>query len=126
MLLHNNKKLLIYGFNDEEKKLIEEIINENTLPEYKVMDKSMAQMKIRDIVEGLNLQVLDNSLPEERVILFNNLSDDELERAIKAMKNKFEQAPILAVVTPTSIEWTLKTLVSHLIEEKNWFKQRNM
>jgi hypothetical protein len=123
MLLDNNKKILIYGFDKEDKSLIEKIVDTNELPKYSVMNKSMSQMKIRDIIDGFNLQVLDNSLPEERVILFNNLCDDELERAVKAIRNAFEEPPILAVVTPISIEWTLEALIDHLVEERNWFKE---
>ena len=124
MLLDNNKKILIYGFDEKGENLIKKITKENVLLECSVMNKSMSQMQIIDIINGLNLQVLDNNLPDEKVILFNNLSDDELERAIKHIKNEFKELPILAVVTPTSAKWTLKALINHLIEERNWFKQQ--
>jgi hypothetical protein len=124
MLLDNNKKILIYGFDEKGENLIKKITKENVLLECSVMNKSMSKMQIIDIINGLNLQVLDNNLPDEKVILFNNLSDDELERAIKHIKNEFEELPILAVVTPTSAKWTLKALIDHLIEERNWFKQQ--
>lgn len=124
MLLSNNKKILIYGFDKDEESLIREIINENALPECSVMDKFMAKMKIRDIIDGLNLQVIHNQLPDEKVMLFNNLSDEEIDRAIKAVRSKLKERPILAVVTPTSMEWTLETLINHLIEEREWYKQQ--
>ena len=31
---------------------------------------------------------------------------------------------IMAVVTPTSIEWTFDYLLEHLMEEREWFKQK--
>lgn len=124
MLLDNNKKILIYGFDEKGENLIKKITKENVLLECSVMNKSMSQMQIIDIINGLNLQVLDNNLPDEKVVLFNNLSDDELERAIKHIKNEFKELPILAVVTPTSAKWTLRALIDHLIEERNWFKQQ--
>ncbi|SQC00864.1 DUF3783 domain-containing protein [Clostridium tetanomorphum] len=86
----------------------------------------MANMTLKDILNGLNLQIFDNvCVPEDKVILFNNFSDKELESAIQLIRSEFNKVPILAVVTPTSIEWTFKNLIEHLIEEREWFKNNN-
>lgn len=117
--------MLLFGFDSDEKDILSTIIEKNKLPGCRMMENSMSQMKIRDIIEELDLKVLGKEMPEVKVILFNNFTDDELERAIKAIRYELAEQPILAVVTPTSIEWTLEALINHLIEEREWFRTHN-
>ncbi|PRR77898.1 hypothetical protein CLLI_21080 [Clostridium liquoris] len=119
--------MLIYGFHQEDRKIIDDLIKTNNLPGYILVEKGMVNMTIADILKGLNLQVFNNlDIPEDKVILFNNFSDKELDKAISVLKKGFTELPILAVVTPTSIEWTFKNLIEHLIEEREWYKNQKM
>lgn len=122
MTLSNNKVMLVLGFEDERKEVLEDIIKKDSLPPYVAIDKSMGKMTINDILNGLKLHTYEKLLPQEEVILFNNLSDIELDKAIKAIRTQMNPKPILAVVTPTSINWTVEYLVEHLIEERQWFR----
>lgn len=125
--MENNKTILIYGFTEEEKGVLENLISIKKLPTYKVIEKKMCNMTINDIINGLKLELFNvQDLPEEKVILFNNLSDIELDRAISSVRGVFSPSPILAVVTPTSIKWTFKDLLEHLIEERELFKKRGV
>lgn len=117
--------MLLYGFDSDEKNILSTIVEKNGLPSLRVMEKGMSQMKVRDIIEGFNFEVLEKEMPEAKVILFNNFTDDELEKAIKAIRYELAEQPILAVITPTSIEWTLEALINHLIEEREWFRTHN-
>lgn len=125
MILTNNKVMLIYGFNEDEKANIEDIIKENKLPHYKIIEKNMVKMTIKSILEGLKFEIYNSELPEEKAILFNNYSDEELDLAIKNFIDIGGLRPILAVITPTSIDWTFEYLIEHLIEEREWFKKNN-
>lgn len=120
-MLDNNKCILIYGFSGDEKAIIDEIREAEKLPAIKNITPSMSSMTLRNLIEGLKLEVLGKPLPDEKVIVFNNLSDDELDRAIKSIRNNIQVRPILAVVTPTSIDWTFAALLEHLIEEREFF-----
>ncbi|MBC2398343.1 hypothetical protein BD780_003666 [Clostridium tetanomorphum] len=125
-VLKNDKAILVYGLDEDDKKIISKLIELNNLSQYIEIKKSMANMTLKDILNGLNLQIFDNvCVPEDKVILFNNFSDKELESAIQLIRSEFNKVPILAVVTPTSIEWTFKNLIEHLIEEREWFKNNN-
>lgn len=125
MILTNNKIMLIYGFNEDEKANIEDIIKENKLPHYKIIEKNMVKMTIKNVLEGLKFEIYNSELPEEKAILFNNFSDEELDLAIKNFIDIGGVRPILAVITPTSIDWTFEYLLEHLIEEREWFKKNN-
>jgi hypothetical protein len=121
-MLENNKCILIYGFNEEEKEILHNIKEGEALPDYRNITDTMTLMTLRNIVEGIKLELVSKPLPEEKVIIFNNLSDDELDRAIKSIRSNLQTKPILAVVTPTSIDWTFADLLEHLIEEREFFR----
>lgn len=125
--MENNEIMLIYGFSKEDTEEIDKLTKINNLPGCILIEKSMANMTIRDILHGLNLKVFNNiDIPEDKVILFNNFTDKNLDRSITILKKNLKESPILAVVTPTSIEWTFKNLIEHLIEEREWFKNQKM
>lgn len=118
MVLDNNKMLLVYGFEDEEKAFLDNMTKELQLPPYKVVEKNMASMTIRNIIEGTMLDTYHKQLPEEKVIIFNNFTDYELDMTIKTIRSNKNIKPILAVVTPTSINWEFQYLLEHLMEER--------
>lgn len=122
MLLQNNKITLIYGLDDKEKEQVFDILKGNC----KVIDESMGKMKIRDIINGLKLEVFNSKLPKEKLILFNNFEDEELKKSIEAIKPIIEPKPIFAIVTNTSIGWTFKYLLEHLLEEKEWHRNHSI
>lgn len=121
--MDNNKIMLIYGFSEKDKKILLEIIQDNNLPKYKIIEKSMAKMKIQDIIMGFEFDIFNSSMPDEKLILFNNFEDNELDKAINEIKSKMDKSIILAAVTPTSINWTFEELLNHLEQEKEWFEK---
>ena len=88
--LDNNKCLLIYGFNQDEKEKLEKIKEEEGLGKIIEITDTMTSMTVRNLIDGLHLEVLAKALPQEKVILFNNLSDKELEASIKSIRGSVE------------------------------------
>ncbi|EGO88683.1 hypothetical protein CBCST_03841 [Clostridium botulinum C str. Stockholm] len=95
---------------------------ENKIPSYKCINKNMGTTSLEFILKDINNQVYKGELPEEKVVLFNNCKDKEVTTAISAIKETFHQKPIFAMITETSIKWSFKDLLNHLIEEREWFK----
>ena len=54
----------------------------------------------------------------ERLVLFHRVSDKGVGALMHVIKSLDVPRPIFAVVTDTSITWTLSQLMAHLIEEK--------
>jgi len=123
--LINNKLMLVYGLKNQELNLLKNICLENNLPSFKIVNKNMCEMKLRDIIKGINLEVEDVDMPEEKVVIFNNFSDTELDLGVKKIKEILKPIPIMAVVTETSIDWQFKYLVDHLMEEREWYRKQN-
>lgn len=118
MTLNNNKLLLLYGFSEEEIVFFDNLLREISVPSYRIIEPSMANMKLKDIIEGLKLDTYNKELPNEKIVLFNNFTDTELNESIKKIRSESSLKPILAIVTPTSINWEFHYLVEHLIEER--------
>ena len=117
-MLKNDKSILVYG------------LSENEVDEFKssgikiiVVTDSMLKMRVRDIVSGLKFQIFSINKINEKIILFNNLSEEELNIFIGIAKAIVEN-PILAIVTPMSNEWEFAYLAEHLIEEREWHRKR--
>lgn len=116
-MLENQKCILTYGLEEEQ-------LNELQLTGVKVLEitTEMSGMKLNDVLKGLKFEIFDNNLPQEKVVLFNSFSDEELHKMIKVVKATVGST-ILAVVTPTSAEWSFSYLLEHLIEEREWYSK---
>lgn len=124
MPLNNDKLILIYGFSQEEIVNIGELILDNNLIKFKVIDRYGSKMTVENIIQGVRLPLADGNINDEKVVLFNNLNDEELEKTIKIFKNSIDKKTIFAVVTPTSINWTFDELLEHLMQERKWIEKR--
>ncbi|GAA0078480.1 DUF3783 domain-containing protein [Clostridium sp. CTA-5] len=112
----NIKCILVYG--------IEESIITKIKQRYGKVIKltnDMGNIKIKDIIEGNDMSLEKQQIPDEQMIIFNGFSEGELKGAIKYIRG-FVNGGVLAVTTPTSSNWSFKYLLEHLIEEREWFK----
>ncbi len=123
MVLDNNKLMLVFGLSEEDTNFLNKMIEGLDLPHYRVIEKNMANMKIRDIIQGLKVDTYDKELPDEKIIMFNNFADYELDKAVRTIRANKDMKPILAIVTPTSIDWEFHYLVEHLMEEREQAKK---
>lgn len=114
-MLDNKKCILVYGLHEEE-------LDKLKKADLKIIEitSEMADMKVRDILEGIRLLNYINELPKEKLILFNNYDTEALREKVKYIRT-IVKGGILASVTPTTNEWTFKYLLNHLIEERDWF-----
>ena len=115
-MLKNNKAILSYGLNDKE-------IKDFQATGHKVINISdeMTSMKVKDILDGFRFEVVSDKSFPEKVVVFSNFPDEELQMLVSVSKLIIEN-PIMAVVTETSKEWQFKYLVEHLIEERDWYR----
>lgn len=88
-----------------------------------VIENNMTDLKIKDIIAGVKDGSGNESIPNEKIILFNNYKNTELQGVIKKVRN-YVTGGILAVVTPISINWSFSYLIEHLIEERETFTKQ--
>ena len=116
-MIDNNKCILVYGLSNIELENIKEL-------GYKIVEitTEMCEMTLMDVLMGAKFEIFNNNIIDEKVILYNNLSEDELRKAIKDTRTKIKDG-ILAVVTPQSINWKINYLIKHLKEEKECYSK---
>ena len=100
-MLDNNKCILVYGLSNVE------LLNLKELG-YKIIEitPEMCEMTLMDVLLGMRLEIFNSNPIKEKVILYNNLSQDELRKAITDTRQNIKDG-ILAVVTQQSINWQI-------------------
>ena len=116
-MLDNNKCILVYGLSNIE------LLNLKELG-YKIIEitPEMCEMTLMDVLLGMRLEIFNSNPIKEKVILYNNLSQDELRKAIVDTRQNIKDG-ILAVVTQQSINWQISYLIKHLRDEKEWYSK---
>ena len=116
-MLDNNKCILVYGLSNVE------LLNLKELG-YKIIEitPEMCEMTFMDVLLGMRLEIFNSNPIKEKVILYNNLSQDELRKAITDTRQNIKDG-ILAVVTQQSINWQISYLIKHLRDEKEWYSK---
>ena len=117
VMLDNNKCILVYGLSNVE------LLNLKELG-YKIIEitPEMCEMTLMDVLLGMRLEISNSNPIKEKVILYNNLSQDELRKAITDTRQNIKDG-ILAVVTQQSINWQISYLIKHLRDEKEWYSK---
>lgn len=119
----NDKLLITYGLTNEEVDKLNEVFKNKVSKECIVINDGMAKFKMKEIILGNKGNESVEELPKEKVIIFNGLANSSLQNAINAVRNNLEDKPILAAITPVSINWSFKFLLEHLMEEKKRFSK---
>lgn len=113
-MLDNNKCILVYGLSTLE------ILRLRNLG-YKLIEitPEMCEMILMDVILGLRFEIFNNSPIKEKIILYNNLSQEEVKKAMVDTRKNIKDG-ILAVVTQQFINWKISYLIKYLINEKEW------
>lgn len=121
----NKKMILVYGFEEHDVNILRGGLNQNNLPICKVINENMGSLIIRDIINGVKIEIEEDNLPKIKVVLFNKLTDSEISLAMRVIKGKkSKEKPIFAAVTNNSIDWEFRTLLNELQEERRMFEGR--
>ena len=114
-MLENNKCILAYGLSNVELDKLKSL-------KHKVIEitPDMCKMKLNDILKGLRICIANENPIKDKMILYNNFSENEIKSVIKETRNCVKDG-VLAIVTPTSIEWEVEYLIKHLIEERDFY-----
>ena len=110
-------RLLAFGFSVSEYRRIDRRLAEIGVPAPTRLNKEHGGVVIGDILRDgkTGAEVLEC---DEHLVLFYNVSNAGVGSLMQVFKSLEIPKPIFAVVTETSITWTLAQLMDHLIEEK--------
>lgn len=125
MELLKQKKLIIYGIDEIERKILESNFKELTKEDFIIITANMGQWTLSGMLSNLKNEEKEELLPDEKIIIFNGYEGIELQNAVFKVRKILNSRPILASTTPVSIEMKLNELVKHLIEERD-FQKNNL
>jgi hypothetical protein len=115
--MSDKARVLTFGYSSAENERIDRRLAEIGVPPPLQLGKRHGSVVIGDILRQGAIGNEEFECPE-RLVLFYNLSDSGVTSLMRVFKSLEIPRPIFAVVTETSITWTLRQLMEHLSEEK--------
>jgi len=118
----NDKVILTYALSDDEVEILNKEFEGKVDCSCIVIKEAMGNSKIKDILSGESKEDDEFTMPLEKTIIFNNFPPQQIQASVKKVRAILESRPILATVTPISINWRFHKLLEHLVEEREQFK----
>ena len=117
--IDNNFKssVIILNFNAKEQKLIKQILMINGIKSSIYIDNKNNLNTIIDILNN-NIVENDKSSLRDKAIIFSGIPNNKVNSVLEGMKKLKLNNILKAVVTETSINWTIEELIKNLKEEK--------
>ena len=114
------KLFLVSGYDTDALKTLRSFLNSMGYEDVAV--KFCTAEQINDTLENvLTGDTIGEPVGSDRLpctMLFSGLTPRDVKRVMGAFRESGLQRPIFATTTPTNLEFTLKTLLLHLIEEQ--------
>jgi Domain of unknown function (DUF3783) len=128
MSLVNEKVILTFALDAEEIDILNNHFEKEASKPCIIINNSMGDNTLKEILEEKDPSQGEKieALPLEKVIIFNEFQDGNLQKAVTDVRRILESRPILAAVTPISINMKFKEILEHLIEEREFHKKNSM
>lgn len=118
---HDRSCAIIVNFNKKEQLLVKNICNLFGLKDLIVLDYKNSNNVVRDILDGNKEDISEDGL-RNKAILFNNLHHTMINSLLQNLKKVKIKNVLSAVVTETSVDWTIDNILKNLIEERQAIK----
>jgi len=122
MSLLNEKIILTFSLDEEEINILNDHFGKVGVKPAIIINEDMDNCTLKEILEGTFQKDSKEKLPLEKAIIFNNFEGETLHSAVSDVRAILKSRPILATVTPISMNMKLKELIEHLIEEREFHK----
>lgn len=116
--------VMVYGFSGFDMEKIAATHIASGIDEWLYIDDARSEKVISDLIENTHdNQEIKFSPHKDKVVLFNGTSQYELQQFLNQIMNISKDRPLIAMVTPTSKDWTFKSLIKELKEERKAMKK---
>lgn len=119
--IHDRSCMIIVNFNKKECSMIKNIGRLVGIKDFIFVDSKNGKAIIKDI---LNDSISDDNeeVWPNKAVIFNNITQLKINGFLDSLKKMKMARPLSAVVTDTTIDWTLNKLIYNLIQEKQALK----
>ena len=119
--IHERSCIIIVNFNKKESSMIKNIGRLVGIRDCIFVDSKNGKTAIKDLLNS-NLSDDNEELWTNKAIIFNNIAQLTINGFLENLKKMKIARPLSAVVTDTTIDWTLNKLVYNLIQERQALK----
>ena len=109
--------VILYNFNDKEKKIIKNYGNIFGIKDQINISWKNGETVISDLVND-KLDESGETVTNEKAIIFNNVPSVKVNLFIDSLKKGRINNVLFAIVTETSKNWTINILIENLILER--------
>ncbi|MPN23245.1 hypothetical protein SDC9_170633 [bioreactor metagenome] len=119
--INDRSCMIIVNFNKKECSMIKNIGRLVGIKDFIFVDSKSGKTIIKDI---LNDSISDDNeeVWTNKALIFNNITQLKINGFLDSLKKMKMARPLSAVVTDTTIDWTLNKLVYNLIQERQALK----
>lgn len=114
---HDRSCILIVNFDKKELLTIRNISSMLGMRDHIILNNTNGDSVIRDILEDRLSGECNNGM-KNKSIIFNNMPHNKINAFLDSLKKMKIMRPLTAMVTDTSIDWTLNNLIMNLEEER--------
>lgn len=115
--------VFLYGYSESSRTEFDVLLKESGIDEYIIVNDERSKMRVKALINSVTDNEVESEEKEVQVVLFNGISQYELQQFITGLRSKIQGAPYIAMVTKTSKEWYFKDLIAELIDERNSLKR---
>ena len=108
--------IILVNFDKKELSLIRNVSRFAGIKENIVVSGKHGENTINDILSG-KIEENNEKVLSSKAIIFNNIPAQKVSVFLDSLKKMRMRRPLTAMVTETSIDWTLSNLIANLIEE---------
>lgn len=119
--IHERSCIMVVNFNKKEANMIKNIGRLVGIKDCIFLTNKNGKDKIEDILND-NLTECNEDVWSNKAIIFNNIDQMKINGFLESLKKMKIARPLSAVVTETTIGWTLSKLVYNLLEERKALK----
>jgi hypothetical protein len=115
--IHDRTCVMIVNFNKKESALIKNICGFIGIRDCIFLDTKNGDTLIKDILDN-NISLDCEDGLSNKAIIFNNIPHVKINSLLDNLKKMRINRPLSAMVTETTLNWTLNKLIANLLEER--------
>ena len=115
--IHDRSCVIVVNSNKKESAMIKNMGRLVGIRDFIFVDSKNGNTIIKDILEN-NISQDNEEVWTNKAMIFNNINQIKINGFLDSLKKIKIAKPLSAIVTETTIDWTLNKLVYNLIQER--------